>query len=116
MAGIKNFKVDASTNFRFTIIYKDPDGDPIDLTQYSVRMDIKSAPGSKKILASAIAGDGITVTPLIGKIEVNINKEKTSQIAYPKSAYDLVITHLPTQTVTRLVEGWLEVSRAVTVI
>lgn len=116
MAGIRNFKVDQSTNFRFSIVYKDPNGDPIDLTQYNVRMDIKSAPGSKKILASCVQGDGIEITPLDGKIDVDVSRDKTSKIAFPKSAYDLVVTHIPTNTVTRLVEGWLEVSRAVTVV
>jgi hypothetical protein len=116
MAGIKNFKVDQSTSFTFTIIYKDPDGDPIDLTQYRVFMDIKSAPGSKKVLASLTQGNGITVTPLQGKIEVNATPDKTAKFAYPKSAYDLVVEHIPTGQLTRLVEGWLEVSRAVTVV
>lgn len=116
MAGIKNFKVDQSTNFTFTLIYKDPDGDPIDLTQYRVFMDIKSAPGSKKVLASLTQGSGITITPLQGKIEVNAAPDKTSKFAYPKSAYDLVVEHIPTGQLTRLLEGWLEVSRAVTVV
>lgn len=114
MAGIKNWKVDQAANFRFSIVYKDPDGDPIDLTQYQVYMDIKSAPGSKKILASCSIGDGITVTPLLGKIDVNVNADKTKVIAYPKSAYDLIIVN-GSGVVTRLLEGWLDVSRAVTI-
>lgn len=116
MAGIRNFKVDQATDFRFTIVYKDPSGNPIDLTQYTVRMDIKSAPGSKKVLATCSIGNGITVTPASGQIDVVVDKSKTAVISYPKSAYDLVITHTPSGTVTRLVEGWLEVSRAVTVV
>ena len=116
MAGIKNWKVDQATNFTFSIVYKDPDGDPIDLTQYRVFMDVKSAPGSKKVLASATQGDGITVTPLLGKIDVSLSPDKTAKLAYPKSAYDLVLEHIPTGQLTRLLEGWLEVSRAVTVV
>lgn len=115
MAGIRNFKVDQSANFRFSLVYKDPNGDPIDLTQYSVRMDIKSAPGSKKILASCTIGNGITVDPLNGRIDIDVSHEKTSKIAYPKSAYDVIIEDV-NGVITRLVEGWLEVSRAVTVI
>ena len=116
MAGIRNFKVDQATDFRFTIVYKDPSGNPINLSQYTIQMDIKSAPGSKKVLASCSIGNGITVTPAQGKIDIVVDKDKTSKISYPKSAYDLVITHTPSGTVTRLVEGWLEVSRAVTVV
>jgi hypothetical protein len=116
MAGIKNWKVDQATNFAFSIIYKDSEDNPIDLTQYRVFMDIKSAPGSKKILASATQGNGITVTPLIGRIDVNFSPEKTAKIAYPKSAYDLVIEYVPNGQLTRLLEGWLEISRAVTVV
>lgn len=113
MASVKNWKVDQASNFLFTIQYKNPNGDPIDLTSYDVRMDIKSAPGAKKILASLTIGDGITVSPIIGKIDVNMSAEKTKLIAYPKSAYDLVIES-SSGIITRLLEGYLEVSRAVT--
>lgn len=116
MAGIKNFKVDQSTNFAFTVIYKDPSGNPIDLTQYRAKMDVAEKPGSKKVLASCNCQEngGITITPLEGKLEINFDKDKTKKFHFPKSAYDLVVIHIPTGQVTRLLEGWLEVSRAVT--
>jgi hypothetical protein len=113
MAGLKNWKVDQASNFIFTIQYKDPNGNPINLTSFDVRMDIKSTPGSKKILASCIIGDGLEVDPEIGRIDVNVSANKTKLIAYPKSAYDLVIES-PSGIITRLLEGYLEVSRAVT--
>jgi hypothetical protein len=113
MANVKNWKVDQASNFLFTIQYKDPSGEPIDLTSFDVRMDIKSSPGSKKVLASCIIGDGIEVIPEIGRINVNVSAEKTKLIAYPKSAYDLVIESTG-GIITRLLEGYLEVSRAVT--
>jgi hypothetical protein len=113
MANVKNWKVDQASNFLFTIQYKDPNGNPIDLTSFDVRMDIKSTPGSKKILASCTIGDGIEVIPEIGRIDINLSAEKTKLIAYPKSAYDLVIES-PSGIITRLLEGYLEVSRAVT--
>jgi hypothetical protein len=114
MATVKNWEVDQASNFKFTLIYKDPQGTPINLTGYTVQMDIKSAPGAKKVLATCTIGDGITVTANQGRIDVNVSAEKTQQIAYPKSAYDLVISS--GGIVTRLLEGWLEVSRAVTVV
>jgi hypothetical protein len=114
MATVKNWQVNQASNFQFTLIYKDPEGEPINLTGYTVQMDIKSAPGAKKVLASCSIGDGITVDPLQGRIDVNVSAEKTQQIAYPKSAYDLVISS--GGIVTRLLEGWLEVSRAVTIV
>lgn len=115
MATIKNWKVDQAANFRFSIQYKDANGDPIDLTQYQVFMDIKAEPGSKKVLASCSIGDGITVAPEDGRIDIDVDKDKTRKISYPKSAYDLVIQD-GSGTVTRLLEGWLEVSRAVTIV
>jgi hypothetical protein len=113
MAGLKNWKVDQSSNFIFSIQYRDPEKQPIDLTSFNVRMDIKSTPGAKKILASCTIGDGITVIPEEGRINVNVSAEKTKIIAYPKSAYDLVIES-PSGIITRLLEGYLEISRAVT--
>ena len=118
MAGIKNFKVDQSTNFTFTIIYKDPDGDPIDLTQYRVFMDIKSAPGSKKVLASLTQGNGITVTPLQGKIEVNatpdnlnegffvsgsINSARPLDVLLDENATDYLVTETDDRLITNLI-------------
>jgi hypothetical protein len=113
MAGLKNWKVDQASNFIFSIQYKDSEGNPINLTGFDVKMDIKSTPGAKKILASCTINDGLIITPLEGKIDVNVSAEKTKLIAYPKSAYDLVIES-PGGIITRLLEGWLEVSRAVT--
>lgn len=118
MAGIKNWKVDQATNFTFSIVYKDPDGDPIDLTQYRAKMTVAATPGSKKVLSACDCseGGGIVITPLAGKLDINFDKTKTAKFSYPKSAYDLVIIHIPTGEVTRLLEGWLEISRAVTVV
>jgi hypothetical protein len=118
MAGIKNWKVDQAANFSFTLIYRDPDGDPIDLTQYRAKMTVAPAPGSKKVLAACncAEGGGIVITPLEGKLQINFDMEKTKKFSFPRSAYDLVIIHIPTGEITRLLEGWLEVSRAVTVI
>jgi hypothetical protein len=116
MAGIKNWKVDQSTHFRFTIIYKDSAGNPINLAQFSqIRMDVKSAPGSKKVLATSDLSDGISVVPSQGRIDVTFSPEKTKVMSYPKSAYDLVLVD-GNNIQTRILEGWLEISRAVTVI
>ena len=45
MAGQKNWEVDQNTTFTFTVEYKDDDGDPIVLTDCSVKMQVRDTKG-----------------------------------------------------------------------
>lgn len=117
-----NYKVIQGDNFQLSITYNDPEGTPIDLTGYSVLMEVKDRPGGKILSASAryvpadisnpAIEDGITVDPLDGKIDIDLSSTKTKNFNLPKSAYQVQITDLY-GTKTTLLNGWFDVQAGV---
>ena len=45
-AGIYNFKIEQGATTDFELVYKDSDGNPIDLSGYSARMDLRQQAGA----------------------------------------------------------------------
>ena len=117
-----NYKVIQGDNFQLSITYNDPEGTPIDLTGYSVLMEVKDRPGGKILSASAryvpadisnpAIEDGITVDALDGKIDIDLSSTKTKNFNLPKSAYQVQITDLY-GTKTTLLNGWFDVQAGV---
>ena len=58
MAGQKNFEVDQNTTFRFIIEYKDTNGDPIDLSGASAKMQVRDTKGGSKLAFSLTSPTG----------------------------------------------------------
>ena len=57
---------------------------------------------------------GITIDPLMGTITVRMTPTQTNKLFYPKSAYDIMLTDI-NLVKTKLVEGFLTLSRSVTI-
>lgn len=88
----------------------DPDtgapGDPIDLSGYTARMQIRefmSAPEPVVSLTSG-PGGGITITPDQGRIDVDIADETTAAYTWRYGVYDLEIES-PGGDTLRLLRG-----------
>jgi hypothetical protein len=113
MAAQKNFQVDENATFTFEIQYLDEDNDPIQLNHHTAKMQVRDTQGGKKLAFTLTEQDGITITPSLGKLSISISAERTKKLFYPKSAYDLVLID-PSVNVTRLLEGYLTLNRAVT--
>jgi len=116
MAGQKNWEVDQNTTFTFTVEYKDNDGDPIDLTDCSAKMQVRDTKGGSKLaftLTSPSTG-GITIDGPNGKLTIKITPTQTNKLFYPKSAYDLMIVD-SNGNKTKLIEGFMTLSRSVTI-
>ena len=116
MAGQKNFEVDQNATFSFIIEYKDNNGLAIDLTGASAKMQVRDTKGGSKLaftLTSPSTG-GITIDPLLGKITLKMTPTQTSKLFYPKSSYDIMLTDSNSNK-TKLVEGFLSLSRSVTI-
>ncbi len=114
MAAQKNFQVDENTTFTFEVQYLDEDNVPIQLNHHKEKMQVRDTQGGKKLAFSLTEQDGITITPSLGKLSISVSAERTKKLFYPKSAYDLVIID-PSVNVTRLLEGYLTLNRAVTI-
>lgn len=57
------------------VVWKDSAGAAVDLTGYAVKMQLRSA-ADATVIAELTGGDGLTVTPLDGKIEINASPAK----------------------------------------
>lgn len=116
MAGQKNWEVDQNTTFLFTVEYKDDSGNPISLVGASAKMQVRDSKGGSKLaftLTSAQSG-GIVINGSDGKITVTMTPQQTNKLFYPKSAYDIMVTD-SNGVKTKLVEGFITLSRSVTI-
>ena len=114
MAATKNFKIDQDSTFSFEVEYLNDDDTPVQLLNYTAKMQVRNDKGGKNLAFTLTETDGITIAPTLGKLTVSLSNARTNKLFYPQSAYDLVITD-SSQNKTRLLEGYLILNRAVTV-
>jgi len=115
MAGIKNWEIDQNTTFTFTVEYKDENGDPIDLTDCSAKLQVRDTKGGSKLAFSLTSpAGGIIIDEPNGKLNIKITPTQTNKLFYPKSSYDLMLTDSNLNK-TKLIEGFITLSRSVTV-
>ena len=125
-AGKYSFVIEQGTTVNFEIQYKDSSGNPIDLTDYSGKMMIRSNyadsnPTTYAILSSSLAVDGTGLNfsgsngvtpPTSGSIGIYISAVSSSNFTFNTARYDLEITS--GSIVTRLLEGQVSLSQEVT--
>ena len=116
MAVTFNTTIDQGADWFLNFQYKNPNGTPIILTGYSAALQIRTSPLAKTaVLTLESPSDGIVITANTGTIAVHATAAQTATITNGKYAYDLEITSpAPENTVTRLVQGTIEVSPQVT--
>jgi hypothetical protein len=115
MAAQKNFEVDQNTTFEFSVEYKDSNNNAIDLTGATAKMQVRDVAGGTKLAFTLTSpNSGITITGHLGKINVKMTPAQTNKMFYPKSSYDLMITD-SNGTKTKLLEGFMTLSRSVTI-
>lgn len=85
---------------------------PIDLTEFSARMQVRVEVDDEEYILFLIEGDGIEIEPLIGRITMSISAEDTA--ALPRDGvYDLEIIDGADQA-HRLLQGKFELDLEVT--
>ena len=114
MAAQKNFEVDQNTTFSFEVQYLDEDQNPIQLNSHTAKLQVRDTQGGKKLAFTLTETDGIVISPTLGKLQISISADRTNKMFYPKSAYDLVLID-PSVNKTRLLEGYMTLSRSVTI-
>ena len=115
MAGQKNFEVDQNATFSFIVEYKDNNGAAIDLTGSSAKMQVRDTKGGSKLAFTLTSpSGGIIIDPALGKVTTKITPTQTNKLFYPKSSYDVMLTD-SNSVKTKLVEGFLTLSRSVTI-
>jgi len=127
-AGTYNFTIEQGTTVDFELQYTDVNNSPINLTGYSGRMQIKSGfandkPVTYTSLSSSRYPDGTGLNfngssgtkPLSsGSIGIYISAVSSSAYTFAKAKYDLEL--VSGNTVTRILEGTITLSKEVTTI
>lgn len=125
-AGNYSFTIEQGTTVNFEVQYTDSGSNPIDLTGYSGKMQIRSnfandQPTTYATLSSSLAPDGTGLNfsgsaginpPTSGSIGIYISAASSSAFTFTKAKYDLEITS--GSTVTRLLQGVVTLSKEVT--
>lgn len=129
-AGKYSFTIEQGSTVDFRIEYKDSDSNPIDLTNYQARMQIRSTKESTSLICNLsssldVDGTGLSLTPASaslvlpktsGSIGIYISAASSSLFSFSEAVYDLEIVSGSGagQSVTRILEGKIKLSKEVT--
>ena len=126
-AGRYSFTIEQGATLDFELAYKDSNNNPIDLTGYQGRMQIRPSAGSDTVyitLSSSLEPDGTGLNfsgsdglnpPISGTIGIFISANSSSLLNFNEAVYDLELaTGSEYPVVTRLLEGQVKLSKNVT--
>lgn len=111
-AGRYTIQAEQGATLELRLTWRDSEGDPIDLSTYSARMEVRRAPGAGDALISIADGDGITLDSS-GHIDIEIDAETMSDCPAGDLRYDIEVESAGGK-VTRVLEGVFKVSPEVT--
>jgi len=122
-AGKYSFIIEQGSTTNFTIVYTDSNGDPINLTSYSSKMQIRDSYSSSVpiiTLSSSLNADGTGLNmdnAASGAIGIYIASCTSSMFNFYEAVYDLdIISGSDCPFVNRILEGKVKLSREVTVV
>ena len=127
-AGKYSFTIEQGSTVDFEIVYKDSNSDPIDLTLYTARMQIRPSIGSDIVhmtLSSSLnpcgtglnmSGSNSTNPPTSGSIGIFISAFSSSLLDFSEATYDLEIASGSGNcaVVTRILQGKVKLSKNTT--
>ena len=126
-AGRYSFTIEQGATLDFELAYKDSNNNPIDLTDYKGRMQIRPSVGSDVVyitLSSSLEPDGTGLNlngsdglnPYTsGTIGIFISANSSSLLNFNEAVYDLELaTGSEFPIVTRLLEGNVKLSKNIT--
>ena len=104
-----NIAINQGATWQIEVEYLDPDGDPVDLTGYEIRMQVRSTyadqDGSNTPLVDLSIGSGVTVTSAVGgTFRLTIDRDDSVALPPGNWVYDMEIESAGGQ-VTRLFYG-----------
>lgn len=106
--------IEKGATFKLSVVWKDGSGDPVDLTSYTARMQVRQyAQAPTAALSLTTENGGITLGGTAGTIDLYIDDLATDAITIPKGVYDLELEDA-SGDVTRLLQGDVEIDVSVT--
>jgi len=114
MAGNWCFEIEQGATFSRVLTWKDSAGDPIDLTGYTARMQLRQYKSSGAVILELTTGaDGrIALGGAAGTITLEVDADDTAEVTTDEGVYDLELVN--GDVVTRLLEGQWKLNKEVT--
>lgn len=106
--------IEKGATFRLGLTWRDANGTPVDLTNWSARMQIReSINDAEAAVDLSSPSAGIALGGTAGTISVTITAAQTAALTIRRGVYDLEVQDI-VGNVTRLLQGAVEVSPEVT--
>lgn len=115
-AGKKNIVIEKGATFKMSLLWKDQNNAPVDLTGYTARMQVRKTISSDTALLSLTTENGdIVLGGTAGTILIEVSDADTSAIPdnVKSGVYDLEMESA-SGIVTRLIEGEADIRPEVT--
>lgn len=112
-AGIYNFTMDQGSVWDLEITYQDPNGVPINLTNFTAKMQLRKEYNSTVAdLTLTTGGGGIVITGATGVIDISATAAQTGALDPTYYVYDLEL--ISGTNISRLIQGQITVAEQVT--
>jgi hypothetical protein len=111
--GILNLTFPQGATWDLSLTYKASNGTPVNLTNYTARMQVRSSYASATAVLSLTDTAGITLGGAAGTVVVAVSASTAATIEANQYVYDLELVS-GGGTVTRLVQGTFTVTPEVT--
>lgn len=110
-----DFTIYQGATFRPVIRLKDGDGNPVDLTGATVRMQIRLSHASSAVLLALDEDNGraLITDPVQGTISLFVSADDTADLTFRSGVYDLEVEYVD-GTVDRVLQGKVKLSPEVT--
>lgn len=112
-AGKQNITVERGATFETVVTWRDSNGNPVNITSYTARMQCRRSVEADDTLFSLTDAAGLTLGGTAGTITVSLTAAETTAIEAASGVYDLELVS-PGGVVTRLLEGAVTFSPEVT--
>lgn len=113
---IKNLTIEQGSTFFNIVIYRDVNGDPVNLTGYTAEMQIRKTKESSTILLTLDTSNGyLALGGAAGTVTINVPANITDALDFIWGRYDLELYPAGnTDDAIRLLEGKINLSKQVT--
>ena len=108
-AGYQTLELEQGTDFTINLTLNDVNGIPYDLTNYSIKSQFKKSYYSTTSTDFTI----VVNSPVGGTISLNLNSATSANVAPGKYVYDVLLNNTHDNTKSRILEGVLNVTPAV---
>jgi hypothetical protein len=108
-----DIEIHQGASFAIGFSYLDPEKNPIDLTGWTARMQVRNTVGGKVLADLSTENGGIQIDPLVGRLKVSISRNATRSMPVGRGSYDVFIVS-PDDFAIKLIEGDVGIVASVT--